>query len=251
MLLTESLRTWATYHGYDHHVHLLSHRYKNTDHFKSLTYDECSNITISNLAGNNHAKFFSFIKSLEALESNEYDYVCMLDADIGYFDKDKNISHYLEQIDAFDKHIIMGIDCVDPKNFYGGKYPNGGVYLFKNTDWVKRFLEGLIIANKKVGWSTLTVTDSMVDQMQMSYIAMVCPECDEKFLITNGADNIQHWFSPNGAYVEHDKQDKNALFLHFSGPRKQYIEEYFKELEKINEVINYDYNDVIKKLIYH
>jgi hypothetical protein len=81
-----------------------------------------------------NSKFYSLIKALEYLQTNEYEYVCILDTDVSFYDKSKSIKQYLEGIDALDKDFVMGLDCVAPETYYNGKYPNGGVYLFKNTD---------------------------------------------------------------------------------------------------------------------
>jgi hypothetical protein len=249
LVLTEVLRTWCNHHQYDHSIHFLSHQYKISQEFKDYMYDERTNIHVSNIGRCNHAKFYSLIKALEYLQTNEYEYVCILDTDVSFYDKDRGIKQYLEEIDALDKDFIMGLDCVDPETYYDGKYPNGGVYLFKNTDWTKRLLDGLIAANKKVNYSGLNLTDNIVDQMQMSFLTMVCPECDNRVLITRNQNNIQCFFDPE-RYLDNTML-KNALFIHFAGPYKKHIQKYFSDLRQKGEIIDYDYENVFKNVIYH
>ena len=186
---------------------------------------------------------------MEYLQTNEYDYICILDTDVSFYSRDKSIEDYLQRINALDKDVVMGLDCVGPENYYDGKYPNGGVYLFKNTPWTKRLLYGLITANKKVNYSGCTITDTLPDQMQMSFITMICPECDHRVLITRHENNIMRFYDPGTPLNQ--KESINGLFFHFAGPNKIHIEKYFNDLRQEGELIDYDYRNVFKDVIYH
>jgi hypothetical protein len=230
-------------------VYYTSNAYKNSEEFRSSMYNDYTKIAVSNFNQNNHSKVYGYIKTLELLNNSNYDYVCVLDLDISYVSKSRSIEDYLESINAWDKNIVAGLECIDPKQYYNGKSPNGGVFLFKNTAWTKRFLEGLITAQTRIGYSNLRMTECMNDQMQMSYIAMVCPECDQHFLITQDRKNIQIWYD----HVRYDKQleQYKSIFFHFAGPKKSDIPSYLENLESRGEVTiksNENFQNIIIKL---
>jgi hypothetical protein len=225
--LALNLREWCNHYNYDHKIYYLSDEYKRSEEFESHMNNEYTGIRVSNFNSNNHSKIYGYIKALELLE--DYDYVCVLDLDIGYVSKLRSIEDYLESVNAWDKNIIAGLECIDPRRYYGGRVPNGGVFLYKSTPWTKRLLDGLIAAQTRIGYSDLRMTECMNDQMQMSYIAMVCPDCDQHFLITQHTDCIQDWYSlaPHDVYM----QEHKTLFYHFAGAKKESIPDYLKGLE--------------------
>jgi len=249
LVLCKNLKSWCDYHNYDHHVHYLSDDYKKSDEFKHFMYNEHTKIHISNIAGNNHSKMYGFIKCLESLNTGFYDYVCMLDMDIGYTSKNRSLENYIQSINSESKNIIAGHECVSPEHYYNGKSVNGGVYLFKNTSWTKRFLKGFLIAQTRIGYADYRLTDSLVDQMQMSYVAMICPECDEHFLITQYYDNIQMWYSHDG--YDFDLEHYKSPFFHFAGDMKKSIPLYFDKLESKGEQITRDYLNFENYIIKH
>lgn len=248
-ILCLNLREWCNQHNYEHIVYYTSDAYKNSKEFQSNMYNDYTKIAVSNFNQNNHSKVYGYIKTLELFNSSNCDYVCVLDLDISYVSKSRSIENYLESINAWNKNIVAGLECIDPRQYYNGKSPNGGVFLFKNTAWTRRFLEGLIAAQTRIGYSDLRMTECMNDQMQMSYIAMVCPECDQHFLITQHQENIQIWYD----HAQYDKQleQYKSIFFHFAGPKKNDIPSYLKNLESRGEsVIKSDENfeNIIIKL---
>lgn len=227
-----NMKEWCDYHNYSHYVHYLTDSYKSSDEFKKYMYNDYTKIQVYNIDQNGHSKIYGFIKTLEYLENDNYDYVCMLDMDIGYVEKQRSIENYLESINAFNKDIVAALECVDPKEFFDGKSPNGGVYLFKNTAWTKRFLKGIILAQTRIGYSNHRMTTCLMDQMQMSFFAMICPECDEKFLITSHFDSIQKWYNHDG--YEFDVTNYKSIFFHFAGRMKVNIPDYYKKMNELN-----------------
>ena len=248
-VLCLNLRQWCNQHNYEHIVYYTSNAYKNSEEFQSSMYNDYTKIAVSNFNQNNHSKVYGYVKTLELFNSSSYDYVCVLDLDISYVSKSRSIEDYLESINAWNKNIVAGLECIDPKQYYNGKSPNGGVFLFKNTAWTKRFLEGLIAAQTRIGYSDLRMTECMNDQMQMSYIAMVCPECDKHFLITQHEENIQIWYD----HVRYDKQleQYKSIFFHFAGAKKSDIPPYLENLESRGESIiksNENFQNIITRL---
>lgn len=247
LTLSLNLKKWSEFHGYDHFIHYLTDDYKKSQEFLTLTYNDYTKIHSGNIDQNGHGKLFGFSKSLECLESGDYDYVCMLDMDIGFVKWDRNIEEYIEVLNLQEKHIVAGLECVDPKEYFGGRYPNGGVYLFKNTDWTKRLLTGLIAAQTRVGYSNHRLATSMNDQMQMSFLAMICPDCDENFAILDHYNSIQLWY--NAKSYEFVEQTYKSPFYHFAGHMKVNIPQYYKMLkskglEVIDTLDNYELHTV-------
>lgn len=229
LTLSINLKNWSTYHGYDHFIHYLTDEYKKSKEFLELTYNDYTKISAGNIDHNGHGKIYGFSKSLECLNSGDYDYVCMLDMDIGFVKWDRSIEQYIEELSLQDKHIVAGLECVDPKEYYGGRYPNGGVYLFKNTDWTKRLLTGLIAAQTRVGYSNHRLATSMNDQMQMSFLAMICPDCDQNFAILQHYDSIQLWY--NTTHYDYVEKKYKSPFYHFAGSMKVNIPLYYEMLK--------------------
>lgn len=247
--LCKNLKTWCDYNNYSHLVHYISDDYKKSLEFKNYMYNDYTKIHISNIEQNGHSKNYGFIKTLECLRDEGYDYVCMLDMDIGYVELERSIENYIESIKAEEKHIIAALECIDPKEYYDGKSPNGGVYLFKNTEWTKRFLNGLILSQTRVGYSNHRMTTCLVDQMQMSFFAMICPECDNNFLITTHFDAIQKWYNDSG--YDLDIKNYKSIFFHFAGTMKKNIPLYYDTMEKRGVKIDRDYNNYENYFIKH
>lgn len=245
--LALNLREWCNHYNYDHKIYYLSDQYKKSEEFEGHMNNEYTGIKVSNFNSNNHSKIYGYIKALELLE--DYNYVCILDLDIGYVSKLRSIEDYLESVNAWDKNIIAGLECIDPRRYYGGRVPNGGVFLYKSTPWTKRLLEGLIAAQTRIGYSDLRMTECMNDQMQMSYIAMVCPDCDQHFLITKHTDSIQIWYDSERYDIQ--VQDYKAPFYHFAGPKKGDIPTYLETLESKGDFIiksHENFENIIIKL---
>ena len=59
---------------YQHIVYYLSDEYKDSIDFKKHMDNTYTNIKVSNFNHNNHSKVFGYIKTLELLNINEYDY---------------------------------------------------------------------------------------------------------------------------------------------------------------------------------
>jgi hypothetical protein len=247
--LSKNLKLWCDYHNYDHHVHYLTDDYKNSEEFKNYMYNDYTKIHVYNIENNGHSKIYGFIKTLECLISNEYDYVCMLDMDIGYVEMTRSIENYLESINATNKSMVAALECIDPNEYYNGRSPNGGVYLFKNTDWTKRLLEGLIMSQTRIGYSNHRMTNCLIDQMQMSFISMVCPDCDEHFLITKHYDSIQKWYSHNN--YSFDLENYKSVFFHFAGTMKRDVPHYYNTMDENGGQMIRDYKNFENFTIKH
>ena len=247
--LSKNLKLWCDNHGYSHYVHYLTDEYKTSEEFDKYMYNDYTKIRVHNIDNNGHSKIYGFTKSLEYLRDHNYDYVCMLDMDITYVEKNRSIEDYLESINATNKDIVAALECIDPKEYYDGKSPNGGVFLFKNTQWTKRFLDGYVKSQTRIGYGNHRMTNSMMDQMQMSFFAMVCPDCDERFLITQHTDAIQKWYSPNG--YEYDIENYKSVFFHFAGAMKRNIPLYYDKLESRGEEITRNCDNFENYVIKH
>ena len=247
--LVLNLKEWCNQHNYDQIVYYLSNDYKNSEEFQKYMYNNYTEIRVSNFNSNNHSKVYGYIKTLDLLNEHDYDYVCVLDLDVGYVSKSRSIEDYLEAIDGWDRDIVAGLECIDSKQYYGGRVPNGGVFLFKNTAWTRRLLEGLIAAQTRIGYSNLRMTECMNDQMQMSFIAMVCPDCDQHFLITEYIDSIQIWY--DSERYDTQVQEYKAPFYHFAGPKKGDIPSYLEALENRGDSViksHENFENIITKL---
>jgi len=239
LLLTEVVNYYCKKHNYTHLLHYVSENFKKSADFLKHITNPLTDKPIADLGQIQHTKFYALGEVLTLLENNEYDYVCMIDVDMGVYDFNKSILDYLNLLNASDKSLVAGAECISAKLMFDGRQPNGGVYLFKNTQWTKRFLKGMINAIQLIGYSAFRLSDCCMDQMQFAFAAMVCPDCDREMLITDGFQNIQHRYFPM-YYPELGKFNENHLFIHFAGKHKAAIVKYLEIIKNMDNNINID-----------
>lgn len=240
--LIELVNRYCKKFNYDHLVHYISEDYKNNPEFKRFSNSPFTDKPITDLYSMQHTKFYSFGTILEHFEKNEYDYICMIDVDIAIHDYNFSIEEYIKTVNAEEKSLVVGLECVDYKTYFDGRFPNGGVYLFKNTPWTRRFLLGMIKAITIIQHGSLRLQDCCQEQMQLAFAAMVCPDCDREMLITAGDTSIQNlfmpWYYPNLAEAPYRKH----LFIHFTGSHKKSIVRYLEMIRDSGSDKNMDLN---------
>jgi hypothetical protein len=143
-IVTVENRTNQKLGGYLEYHNQSFSKYASNNNYDYLFLNECSN----NEKVNINDYWCKIYKVLEILKTNKYNYVMWVDSDTIITDYNKSLESFISKFG--DKDIIIGLDCWEKCNSL--HQINSGVFIIKNSEVGKRFLQDCIDVIDSKSW---------------------------------------------------------------------------------------------------
>ena len=152
---------------------------------------------------NKHPAWYKLYYVNKVLQEYKYEYVFWIDADAFFCNNNLRIENYINDTKDFIVARDSGYSLEEYKN---NKYKiNSGVFIFKNTDWSKKFINNLLFAskfykwNKKNNWEQEAIRECIIENVNNinEHIEILI---DTNF--NNNTNNLINYIE-NGGFIIH------------------------------------------------